>query len=107
MYSLMCLLDPTAPSVLNDLKHLLKNCPHNHKCSLHQLLIWLLSLTMTNYKNRIYEVMKCTLKPLDTFGTEQKLKVHRFINNLQGLQKVMVKDFEILFHEMLYFMRKH
>ena len=25
------------------------------------------------------------LKPLDTFGTENKLKVHRFTNNLQGL----------------------
>ena len=33
------------------------------------------------------------LKPLDTFGTETKLKVQRFTNNLQGLQKVMVKDF--------------
>ena len=33
------------------------------------------------------------LKPLDSFGTEQKKKVHRFTNNLQGLQKVMVKDF--------------
>ena len=33
------------------------------------------------------------LKPLDTFGTETQLKVHRFTNNLQGLQKVMVKDF--------------
>ena len=33
------------------------------------------------------------LKPLDTFGTENKIKVHRFINYLQGLQKVMVKDF--------------
>ena len=33
------------------------------------------------------------LKPLDTFGTEQKLKVHWFTNNLQGLQKVMVKDY--------------
>ena len=32
-----------------------------------------------------------SLKPLYTFGTEQK-KVHRFTNNLQGLQKVMVKD---------------
>ena len=33
-------------------------------------------------------------KPLDTFGTEKKLTVHRFTNNLQGLlQKVMVKDF--------------
>ena len=32
-------------------------------------------------------------KPLDTFWTEQKLKVHRFTNNLQGLQKVIVKDF--------------
>ena len=36
-----------------------------------------------------------TLKPLDTFWTKQKLKVHRFKNNehLQGLQNVMVKDF--------------
>ena len=33
------------------------------------------------------------LKPLDPFGTETKIKVHRFTNNLQGLQKVMVKDF--------------
>ena len=32
------------------------------------------------------------LKPLYTFGAEEK-KVHRFTNNLQGLQKVMVKDF--------------
>ena len=31
------------------------------------------------------------LKPLYTFGTEKK--VHRFTNNLQGLQKAMVKDF--------------
>ena len=34
---------------------------------------------------------KYQLKPLYTFGTEKK--VHRFINKLQGLQKVMVKDF--------------
>ena len=33
------------------------------------------------------------LKPLDTFGTDKKFKVHRFTNNLKGLQKVMVKDF--------------
>ena len=33
------------------------------------------------------------LKPLDTFWTEQKFEVHRFTNNLQGIQKVMVKDF--------------
>ena len=33
------------------------------------------------------------LKPLDTFWTDQKVKVYRFTNNLQGLQKVMVKDF--------------
>ena len=32
------------------------------------------------------------LKPLYTFGTEKKIKVYRFTNNLQGLQKVMVKD---------------
>ena len=31
------------------------------------------------------------LKPIYTFGTENK--VHIFTNNLQGLQKVMVKDF--------------
>ena len=31
------------------------------------------------------------LKPFDTIGTDKK--VHRFTNNLQGLQKVMVKDF--------------
>ena len=36
---------------------------------------------------------RLVLKPFDTFWTEQKLKVHRFTNNLQGLQKVMVKDF--------------
>ena len=33
------------------------------------------------------------LKPLYTFGTDKKIKVHRFTNSLQGLQKVMVKDF--------------
>ena len=33
------------------------------------------------------------LKPLDPFGSEKKQKVHRFTNNLQGLQKVVVKDF--------------
>ena len=32
------------------------------------------------------------LKPLDPFGSEKKKKVHRFTNNLQGLQKAMVKD---------------
>ena len=32
------------------------------------------------------------LKPLDTFGTEKNLKVHRFTNNLQCLQKAKVKD---------------
>ena len=32
------------------------------------------------------------LKPLFTFGIETKIKVHRLTNNLQGLQKVMVKD---------------
>ena len=32
------------------------------------------------------------IKPLDTFWTEQKLKYHRFTSNLQGLQKLMVKD---------------
>ena len=34
-----------------------------------------------------------TLKPLYTFGTEKEKNPHRFTNNLQGLQKVMVKDF--------------
>ena len=33
-----------------------------------------------------------SLKPLYTFRTETK-KVHRFTKDLQGLQKVMVKDF--------------
>ena len=33
------------------------------------------------------------LKPLYTFGKEKTITVHRFTNNLQGLQKVMVKDF--------------
>ena len=36
---------------------------------------------------------KAELKPLYTFGTEKLIKVHRFTNNLQSLQKVMVKDF--------------
>ena len=36
---------------------------------------------------------KAFFKPLNTFWTEQKLKVHRFTNNLEGLEKVMVKDF--------------
>ena len=36
---------------------------------------------------------KPLLKPLYTFGTEQEITIHRFTNNLQGLQKVMVKDF--------------
>ena len=53
------------------------------------------------YGKHLLSAIKCTcairkinlLKPLDTFGTEKKLKVHRFTNNLQGLQKVMVKDF--------------
>ena len=36
---------------------------------------------------------KLCLKPLDPFGTEKKKKVHRLTNNLQGLQKVVVKDF--------------
>ena len=30
---------------------------------------------------------------MDPFGTEEEKKVHRFTNNLQGLQKVIVKDF--------------
>ena len=34
-----------------------------------------------------------SLKPLDPFGSENKIKVHRFTNNLQGFQKAMVKDF--------------
>ena len=34
-----------------------------------------------------------SLKSLDPFGSEKQIKVHRFTNNLQGLQKAMVKDF--------------
>ena len=35
-----------------------------------------------------------SLKPLYTFGTKKIIiKVHRFTNNFQSLQKVMVKDF--------------
>ena len=33
------------------------------------------------------------LKPFAAFWTEQHLKVHRLTNNLQGLNKVMVKNF--------------
>ena len=40
-----------------------------------------------------YQTCLLPLKQLDTFWTEHKLKVPRFTNNLQGLQKVMVKDF--------------
>ena len=40
------------------------------------------------------------LKPLDPFGTEKKIKVHRFTNNLQGLQKVVVKDFSYIYYSM-------
>ena len=49
------------------------------------------------------------LKPLFTFGTEKKIKVHRFTNNLQGLQKVMVKDFSwnIIPWNAFSFLRKH
>ena len=36
------------------------------------------------------------LKPLNTFGTEKKKKVHRCTNNLQGLQNVMVKKLKDL-----------
>ena len=32
-------------------------------------------------------------KPLGPFGTETNKKVHRFTNNLQGLQKVVVEYF--------------
>ena len=43
-----------------------------------------------------YMLIFSTLEPLDTFEkleTEKQKKVHRFTNNLQGLQNVMVKDF--------------
>jgi hypothetical protein len=40
----------------------------------------------------IFVIFYSLLKPLYTFGTEKK-KVHRFTNNLHGLQKVIVKDF--------------
>ena len=36
-----------------------------------------------------------SLKPLDPFGSGKKKKIHRFINNLLGLQKVMVKEFSL------------
>ena len=34
-----------------------------------------------------------TIKAIIHFRNRKKKKVHRFTNNLQGLQKVMVKDF--------------
>ena len=42
----------------------------------------------------------CGLKPLDIFVTENKIKVHRFTEG-NG------ERLEILFHQMLYFLRKH
>ena len=33
------------------------------------------------------------VKPIGHFRNKKKIKVHRFTNNLQGLHKVMVKDF--------------
>ena len=36
------------------------------------------------------------LKPLDPFGTGKKQKVHRFTNNLQGLQKVKYFSWNII-----------
>ena len=37
---------------------------------------------------------------MNTFWTEQQIKVHRLINNSQGLQKVMVKDFPVKYYSM-------
>ena len=42
--------------------------------------------------SRGYITRMFNLKQLYTFGTEI-LKDHRFTNNLQGLQKIIVKDF--------------
>ena len=47
------------------------------------------SRQVATYKKNMRQ--KLCLKRLDTFGTETK--VHRFTNNLQGLQKIMLKDF--------------
>ena len=60
------------------------------------IIFWLILKKTMNMYRKIRWNLKFPhplLKPLDTFGTEKKLKVHRFTNNLQGLQKVMVKDF--------------
>ena len=38
-----------------------------------------------------------SFNPLDN-GTEKERIYHRLINNLQGLQKVIVTSLEILFH---------
>ena len=53
---------------------------------------YILNVKLRTMYNKRWKII-VLLKPLDTFGTETKLKVHRFTNNLQGLQKVMVKDF--------------
>ena len=53
------------------------------------------STMLTNFAKLTcrYNVTKLRLMSLYIFGTEPKLKVHRFTNSLQDLQKVMVKDF--------------
>ena len=50
---------------------------------------------MVNVKDKSsdFVYLNICLKPLYTCRTEKEIKGHRFTNNLQGLQKVMVKDF--------------
>ena len=44
---------------------------------------------------RFCYISRYCLKPLDPFGTEKQKQVHRLTNNLQGLQKVVVKCFSL------------
>ena len=72
----------------------------NHTVNLLQIMFhvwpifrWELSREKGKQKQNV-DLLECeALKPLDPFDTEKKKKNHRFTNNLQGLQKVMVKDF--------------
>ena len=57
--------------------------PFSHDVKTVTFLAKFISLLVKYYK------MSFVLKPLDPFGPE----VHRFTNNLQGLQKAMVKHF--------------
>ena len=47
------------------------------------------------YSQESRDGLRNDLKPLHTFGREKQIKVHGFTNNLQCLQKVMVKDFSL------------